>query len=294
MRLYSSQWWEIKARVSSRIRTRIKSDLFYFGKSKITYSDVKFYILSAKNNYIPPGGPVGGKLVKSSNAIVKEKSETTKTILKILSNQDLSALASMQIVDVIKNLSIPIYTIQKDINSIDDVLFMPKIKEMIDEFGEADVQKFLVLIAIDFCNAIQVKNNMLPTHFLEVADFIIHHHSYESVYDVLLALKIAKQKGRNFYNLISFPVFADIFNEYFQNKISYLEHGHESLKGSNGSFVTLEQNNIILANKRRLEQDKYQLILQQREANFAKYQEKRIEAEKIKSENLDKQLKLKE
>lgn len=94
--------------------------------------------------------------------------------------------------------------------------------------------KILCFVIKNFCDSVPVKEEakMIQSHhILELAEDLMNTYTHDSIEDFIVAFKIAKKKGRNFYNTLGITDIYAIINDYFEKeKPAYLESVSQTFK----------------------------------------------------------------
>jgi hypothetical protein len=118
----------------------------------------------------------------------------------------------------------------------------PKIFAIKKKFGEQTLVKILVVIVHTFCHSLKVKEKMDAVEVVDCARTLSEKYTHDSIKDIILALKEAKQNGKIFYNSISEQTIYQIIDEFMNKKAEYLENKHhDRISKNDGSVRTVNQ-----------------------------------------------------
>jgi hypothetical protein len=150
----------------------------------------------------------------------------------------------------------------------------PKISRLKKTLGEETLLKILCVAIYSFCDSIKAKKSMDSADIIECSEMIIEKYPVESLKDIIMALKMAKVKGMNFYNSISTPVIFEIITDYMDKKASYLEQEWLDQKSKTDGSVNTEAHSRSIEWERR--QDKIDKRNEQKELQEVQKVEREI------------------
>ena len=101
-----------------------------------------------------------------------------------------------------------------------------KIHVLIKELGKELLQKIVVFVIASFQNSLKIANGLTTFELVLIAEEFLNRHSFESISDLIMALRKAKDDGKEFYNKFSEGDFNAIMNKYFEEKAKWLENYH--------------------------------------------------------------------
>lgn len=154
----------------------------------------------------------------------------------------------------------------------------PKIFQIKKQLGEETIVKILTVIIHSFCHSLKVKENMDPLEVVNCARVLAEKYTHDSIKDIILALKEAKEDGKIFYNSVSEQVIYQIVNEYMDRKSAFLENQHyDTLSRVDGSIRTISGTIAAKEDREREEREK-----REEKKDLKKIQDEKKEVEKIK------------
>lgn len=155
--------------------------------------------------------------------------------------------------------------------TIQKALEAPKMFQVQKRLGVESLIKILCVVLKSFCDSIKASKTLDAVDIFECAELIAETYTHDSVKDVIMALKLAKKKGRTFYNSISQVVILEIIAEYMDGKAGFIEKREADRQSELGGSVRTELGTLSAAHERRQEEQ------EKREANK---QVNQIKAEK--------------
>ncbi len=132
----------------------------------------------------------------------------------------------------------------------------PKISRLKNTLGEDTLLKIICVALYAFCDSIKAKKSMDSADIIECSEMIIERYPVESLKDIILALKLAKLKGMNFYNSISTPVIFEIIADYMDKKASHLEQEWLNQKGKIDGNVNTEIHSRMIESEKKQQAQK--------------------------------------
>lgn len=112
---------------------------------------------------------------------------------------------------------------------------------------------------------------------LECAELISETYTHDSVKDVVMALKMAKTKGHNFFNTVSTPIILDLIKEYMENKSAFTEKRSADNKSFYDGSVRTEAGTRALA----IEKAEEERMKQMENKQLKQLQQEKREMKKI-------------
>lgn len=84
--------------------------------------------------------------------------------------------------------------------------------------GKTDLLKIMAFIIKSFCDSVKCppERKLYSYEIVEVARELLNIYTHESVEDFILAFKMAKMRGRKFYNQVGASDIFEIVNTYFE------------------------------------------------------------------------------
>jgi hypothetical protein len=137
--------------------------------------------------------------------------------------------------------------------TIQKALEAPKIFQLKKKIGESNLLKLLAVIIKSFCDSVKASKTMDAVDILECSELLMEKYTHESVKDIVLALKEAKQRGMSFYNVVNTPVVFQIIEEYIEKKSSYLEKREADNTARFTGSTNNELNTLVIRNERENE-----------------------------------------
>lgn len=123
--------------------------------------------------------------------------------------------------------------------------------------GEEILVRIVTVIIDSFVHSLKVKEKMDPLEIVSCARVLVGKYTHDSIKDIILALKEAKESGKVFYNSISDQVIYQIVNEYMERKADFIEGYHqEIISHSDGSVRTIEGTIAAQEEKRQSDKEK--------------------------------------
>jgi hypothetical protein len=147
-----------------------------------------------------------------------------------------------------------------------------KIFRLKKTIGQETLVKLMCVIIKSFCDSIKATRTMDAVEILECAEMIIEKYTHDSVKDILLALKRAKEKGMSFYNVVNIPIIFDIITEYMEKKSEWIETRQADEKSRYDGSVRTESASMLAGREREHEQN--QILV--RQINSRKSEEKEL------------------
>jgi hypothetical protein len=138
--------------------------------------------------------------------------------------------------------------------TLEKAVSAPKIFAIKKKFGEETLVKILVVIVHNFIHSLKVKEKMDAIEVVDCARTLSEKYTHDSIKDIILALKEAKQNGKIFYNSVSEQVIYQIIDEFMNKKAEYLENEHnDRISKNDGSVRTVSQ---TMAREREIFEEK--------------------------------------
>lgn len=124
--------------------------------------------------------------------------------------------------------------------TIEKSLQSPKVFQLKKQLEEADLMKVVVFVIKNFCDSLNVKDNMNALQVVEAANEFVEKYTHESLEDFILCLK----KGKNgeygpIYNKIDRSVLFSFWAKYLEEKSLFLENKNLNYKGLESHTVLL-------------------------------------------------------
>ena len=148
----------------------------------------------------------------------------------------------------------------------------PKIFRLKKTIGQETLVKLMCVIIKSFCDSIKATRTMDAVEILECSEMILEKYTHDSVKDILLALKRAKEKGMSFYNVVNIPVIFTIITEYMEKKSEWVETRQADEKSHYDGSVRTESASMLAGREREHEQN--QILA--RQLNSRKSEEKEL------------------
>lgn len=162
--------------------------------------------------------------------------------------------------------------------TIEKAITAPKIFQVRKTLGEETLVKILTVIIHSFVFSLKVKDKMDALEIISCARVLAGKYTHDSIKDIILALKEAKEQGKVFYNAVSEQVIYQIVNEYMERKSAFIENYHREIISQNDGSVRTEAGTIAAIEERRLlEQEKKHESKAMRELKNKEIELKRIE-----------------
>lgn len=149
----------------------------------------------------------------------------------------------------------------------------PKIFQLRKQLSKGKLIAVICGILKAFCDSIKAARTMDAVDILEAAEAIEERYSHDSVKDIILALKEAKQNGTVFYNSVDISIILKILDEYFESKAKWLENRHNTLKSSGGA-VNNEVTSLMIGMERAADQRTKELEKEKRDLIRQKAQDR--------------------
>ncbi|WP_195809278.1 hypothetical protein [Hymenobacter polaris] len=111
----------------------------------------------------------------------------------------------------------------------------PKLFQLNRRLGEAVVVKLLVIVLKCFCDAVRVPDKPTPAELIEAAEVLATTYPYDSIKDIVLALKEARLSGHNFYQSLDTGKIFGLVATYFEKKADWLHTQHLDQKARSTS-----------------------------------------------------------
>jgi hypothetical protein len=143
-----------------------------------------------------------------------------------------------------------------------------KIFRLKKTIGQETLVKLMCVIIKSFCDSIKATRTMDAVEILECAEMIIEKYTHDSVKDILLALKRAKEKGMSFYNVVNIPIIFDIITEYMEKKSEWIETRQADEKSRYDGSVRTESASMLAGREREHEQN--QILVRQKKKSLKK------------------------
>jgi hypothetical protein len=180
-----------------------------------------------------------------------QKTQTVETTMI----QFLTRSTTSELTDNEKNIEVRKMISQMSVGlTLEKAVQSPKIFSIKKKFGEEILVKMLVVIVHTFCHSLKVKEKMDAVEVVDCARTLSEKYTHDSVKDIILALKEAKQNGMVFYNSVSEQVIYQIIDEFMNKKAAYLENKHNDMISKNdGSVRTVNQ---TIAREREIFEEK--------------------------------------
>jgi hypothetical protein len=117
-------------------------------------------------------------------------------------------------------------------------MISPKVFQVKQTLGEADLTKLVIVILKNFCDAMNVKESMNALQIIDTANAFIDKYTHSSVDDLIVCLKNAKAgKYGKIYNRLDQQVIFDFLTQYEQEKVNHLENKQLDYKAQEASNV---------------------------------------------------------
>lgn len=112
--------------------------------------------------------------------------------------------------------------------SIEKAHIKPKLFQLRnrEDFGAQFLHKLLCFILRSFQDSLKIttpKNEMSPSEIFDAAGTLMEKYSHESIHDILMALKLFEESGKETYNAFSKAKLLGIMTAYLETKADFLE-----------------------------------------------------------------------
>ncbi|GAB4042513.1 hypothetical protein GCM10028810_01650 [Spirosoma litoris] len=106
-------------------------------------------------------------------------------------------------------------------------------REVGKKIGAATLHKIVCAVLKLFCESLNLGQPMNAIQVYETAGFWIENNPTDSIKDLIMCLKLAKQsKYGKIYNRFDSEVFGDFWSQYLEYKAEYRENQHKDMKAA--------------------------------------------------------------
>lgn len=131
-----------------------------------------------------------------------------------------------------------VHNLSKDLTPI-KAAEAPKVFQLKKTIGETMLVKIVCVLLKAFCESINAKRSMDNVEILECAEELLSKYTHDSIKDFVLALKLAKQSGKKFYENVNSASIMEIISGYMESKAAALETEHlDMISKVDGSIRT--------------------------------------------------------